>query len=374
MITIHHWLQEMAICKATDLCERPFPILIPGMHPIDIEGALIRIEPKQAIPTRLGDSNPFTVSLVCYPDKVNGPEFDIFRHEAITKEFGAILSIVINRRILSPTTFPASVSGENSVTFMSMQSAADRSVDGPIPENIAPMLTSFFAKIKDMPEDICETLSAASSLHHSALQLFGQDLRSAYLLCISALEHLSRKFGNPPSDWSDWDVANKWDAFFSKNGVDSIVAQAFRDELMRDRHLRLQATFTRYIIDSLSENFWNDEYDEWLYGIDLSRQQWLAPNNYSTKKMSDFIPRDLDILYKMAKSSYKLRNDLVHNGKHISLKEVILPFTDGIDSDAPFPFFIIRRILRDIILQEINKYPESQTMPKFTAHHRTSTE
>lgn len=61
--------------------------------------------------------------------------------------------------------------------------------------------------------------------------LLTRDLASAYALTVSGIECLAQRFGNPPTDWQDWDKAAGWEKFIAKQQFSDQQAQALRSRL-----------------------------------------------------------------------------------------------------------------------------------------------
>lgn len=87
------------------------------------------------------------------------------------------------------------------------------------------------SKIVSLPEPHLSAIATACTLHHGAILLYEKDVRSAYLLLVAAIEVLSRQYGAPPTDWSDWEESSEWEKFMVKIGLSSKQETALRGRL-----------------------------------------------------------------------------------------------------------------------------------------------
>ena len=114
-------------------------------------------------------------------------------------------------------------------------------------------------------------------------------------------------------DWSDWEKSDVWDTLMAEHSFTADQAQAVRDELFRDRQLRLCATFVRYVVERLPADFYDEPWTDWSPTIDAGEGRitdgvWSDP-----RPMNDLMP-DVDGLARALGKSYDAQSAYVHEG------------------------------------------------------------
>jgi hypothetical protein len=97
-------------------------------------------------------------------------------------------------------------------------------------------------------------------------------------------------------------------------GISDSHRAALIERLMKDKQLRLSEIFAHYASTNLRSSFWDIEWQEWMYGINLPEGSWKSPHKLP-RKMGDFVDRDRILLSKALKKSYAARVGVRSLGK-----------------------------------------------------------
>lgn len=335
-------------------------ILVPGFDPLQGNGFLV-FEAGQSI-YRMG-MPPEASGLVRWPEVVSSDGFNI--EDDFPSHLGAALSLVSDRRIEVLDEFPANHEGTNTFTFMATGQVTDRRLISPVEvPDLAEGFKDLSAQLASLTGGAETAITTAIHLHYGAVLLFDRDLAAAYTLLIAALETLSREFGDPPSEWTDWDKAAHWDKFIATQRLTDAQAGALREELMRDRQLRLKQTLVNYVVGSLPDTFWSTPWHEYLYSINAADACWTEGAWQEPKTVGDFLPSDKHILAGALRKSYDARSSFVHSGKRvINMYGQLRNLVYGARVDQPLGFAGLRSILTALIFAELEAHRTRYEMP-----------
>jgi len=365
MKSIVNWLRRVAdITPDGGLAVRLFQVLVPGFEPLDIANWLISVDPQGALPSNIHASGPESLSMIRLPD-LPGREANIHECHQLGSDLASLFSLALNVRVIIPHAFNINVPQLNRLIFQPFSQIIDRSILRPVPNDPKQRIETYLIKIAGLAEEDLSTISAACSVYHASLLLFDREARVAYTLLVAGIEILSRKYGAPPTDWTEWEESDSWDNFIATQDYTSFQAAAIRERLMRDRQLRLGATFCNYAAYRLSDDFWEKPWEEWIYGINANEGTWLPANPMDARIVSDILPKDRAGLQKALGKSYGLRSSIVHAGDWVELLGLSPPPVPALDLNRPLPFAILRAILAELIWQEISTHTKSCCLPDF---------
>ena len=356
------WLERLHQAKPEALREHLLTALTPGFNGLDLSDCLIATEPKGVLRSRPGDTAPVSMALLRYVD-VAQDSIKLQHDEELADELAAILGLAAERRITLPHTLALRVEGSQTVTFLAYGSAVDRRLHGPFPSNLEGAVHEILGRVEGLPTNVRPVLGAAARLHHSAIELFESDLRAAYLLLVVGIEVLSREFGSPPTAWTDWEGSSVWEETFASAGLSEEQRDVIRSRLMKDRQLRLKATFQEYASTRIPDSFWEEPWESWMYPYNPTERKWEAPHLIETRVMRDILPRDRSLLSRMLGNAYDTRSGLVHQGALLTLVDNSIPQAATPDSKRPLPFPVLRSILRCLIRTELETHGRSVPLP-----------
>jgi hypothetical protein len=144
---------------------------------------------------------------------------------------------------------------------------------------------------------------------------------------------------------------------------------------MKDRHLRLKATFVSYGTDKAPDEFWSEAWQDWVPTVELASSS-TGGHWGDWHSMTDFFPEDRRQLRSALQLAYDARSGFVHQGKRsITLQsELMRIIRKGGSGSAPIPFLVLRSLLATLIQQELRERSRSVEMPevewRFEAHGR----
>lgn len=206
-------------------------------------------------------------------------------------------------------------------------------------------------------------LGAAAKLHHSAVEVFENDLRAAYLLSVAGIEVLSREFGCPPGDWTAWEGSEVWEETFASAALSEDQRNAMRSRLMSDKQLRLKATFREYASTRIPDSFWDEPWESWMYPYNASEGRWDAPHVIESRVMGDILSRNRGLLSRLLGRAYDTRSGLVHRGALLAIVDSAIPLAATTDPERPLPFPVLRSILRCLIRTELETHGKAAPLP-----------
>jgi hypothetical protein len=356
MKRLRAWIERLGSESFGSLVEHRFRVIVQGIDSQRRTGTLIGLEPLGRLPSRPGDTTPKSALLLRFLDTPRpGLESGL-----IANELGALLTLVSGCRIEVAMELALSAPPSPGIYFMGI--GGDPTVNGPIPDSSFAVLSDYLSRLSSLDSDDLAALAAAADLHYGAVILAEQDQRAAYVLLVAGLEVLSRRFGAPPASWCDWDLADTWEVLFDRASLSPSQAQAIRDHLMRDRQLRLAATFREYASRSLPEGFWDYPLTTHSYGVHLpqgTRDELLT----DTREIETLVPRDRETLAQALNKTYALRSGIMHRGQEIALFEIGVKSGVPIAADQPLPYAVLRSILATLIRYELERLGQPTPLP-----------
>ena len=372
MREIANWIRRIEQAKPSELGQYYFRVLVPGHEPFEMSGGLIGVTPLGPAPKRPGDSGPECVSIFHLLD-VNNPRPTLEVHQQLVSELVALLTLVSDRRVEIAHEVAIQHPGESNTLFLFLGYGAtrDRRLHGPLNPKIKGQFAEWLSKAASLTEPHLSALGSACTLHQGSVLLFEKDVRSAYVLLVAGIEVLSREYGSPPTNWSEWDESATWDQFAVELGLSAEQATALRQKLMTNRQIRLKATFRQYGASKLPDSFWDEPWEEWFYPVDGPRGQWMNAELQSEKRMRDILPEDRQLLSKCLGRSYDIRSGLVHRGDQLRMQEAALGSRRVIETPAPLPFPVLRSVLLALIKEEIKHYGSEIPLPDLHFHTPT---
>lgn len=358
------WIERLRGAQTSSLREYLLAVLAPGFSGLDLTDCIIASEPKGTLSSRPGDTTPVSLSVLRYVD-VAQENTTLPETEELAGELAAILGLATERRITIPNTLALRIEGSQTVTFLAYGAAADQRLHGLCPSKLETTIHDLLSKIAGLPPNVRPVVGAAARLHHSAVEIFENDLRAAYLLLVAGIELLSREFGSPPSGWADWEGSEVWDRTFESAALSEDQRNTVRSELMNDKQLRLKATFREYASTRLPDSFWDEPWESWMYSYNATEGRWeeAAPHVVETRVMSDVLPRDRKLLSQLLGRAYDMRSGLVHRGALLTLVDSAVPFAATTDPQRPLPFPVLRSVLRCLIRTEVDALAKPVTLP-----------
>ena len=362
MESLARWLEGLATAKPSTVRRHIVRMFVPGHAVMDLDGWLMTTEQPRAVPAGFRGGYPESMVLLAYLDDATFAQ-NAIHHHRLAADIAAAMSVALERRIDIPFEIAARIEGADSLTFLPFGAITDRVITGPLPSDSVSQVAEVFRKVGGLAKGDLATLGAATSLFHGALLLHERDVRSAYTLLVAGIEALSREYGQPPTDWHEWEVSSKWDAFAAEHQLSEVQAGALRDRLMEDRQLRLKATFRSYASSRLRSIFWEQPWVEWMYSFDIPGGRWLEPEILYEGRLNDFLPTDRAALREALGHSYDLRSSYLHEGVWFGPLELTLEPAVTVGMDRPLPFAVLRAILRELILVELAERTQGGSLP-----------
>lgn len=287
------------------------------------------------------------------------------RVDELAASLGGIVGFVLDRRVEVLADVPVAYPEFGTTLFIPTRHAFDRRLSARLDAiTMDRELNRFLEHLRSLEPQKRDTIIAAIELHYGAALLVTHDPHSAYTLLVAALETLSREFGSPPTDWTSWDRAPKWDRLLESQGLSDEQAEAVRRELMRDRQLRLTETFCNYAAQ-VPDSFWTVSWKEFDYTIQLPGGTYGEYQELRSVKLSDVAPRDRDSLRLALRNSYRARSGFVHEGRHtVSYPEALsIPVPPEFDwSRRPLPFAVLRQVFISLIDREVYSAPRADSL------------
>lgn len=354
------WLHRLRTASGTpdELREHVFRAIVPGLHTNIVTDTLIKLEPVGRCSPRPGLTDPSAAALLRFFDTLPRT----LRTSILASEIGALLALASGQQIEVAMELLVKVEGQLDTFFLGLGPTIDRTCRGPITPGAQAEFIESLSRVESLDPGDLEALSAASNLHYAALLLSDHDLRSAYLLLVSALEVLSRQFGVPPTDWHRWEGSEAWDALFQRVALSDEQASVVREFLMKDRQLRLKATFRDYAATRLPDSFWDQEWEEWLYPFHTALKDWGGVERHA-KPIREVLPFDRDLLFRSLGYTYDIRSSLVHKGVHIDRLSMGVRAGAPVEPTEPLPYAVLRAVVRALIRIELSSRSEVIDLP-----------
>ncbi|MFG1745782.1 hypothetical protein ACGFJ4_16580 [Micromonospora chalcea] len=332
----------------------------PGLQPL-LGNGLVGVEPLSVLHVPGEDAS--AVSLLRYITA--GTESRTFDLHGQAAMLGALLTLVTDRRCqVAPEVF-AKVDGQEDHFAIPVTGQVDSTLGAPMPawEQIDPRFREVVARLTSLSNDDMAAVSAAIHMHYCAALLLTRDLAGAYALTVGGIECLAQRFGNPPTEWQEWDKAAGWEKFITKHQLSAQQAEALRGRLMKDQHIKLAETFATYATNRLPEGFWAQPVRSYQWGIKADpagahpiEGSWSEPQPLGPEFADD--PGKAKAAFKTA---YQLRSGFLHAGKRevTFIRDAFhgaLP-ANGRDSSpgdkARLTMAQLRAVLRSLIIREL---------------------
>ena len=363
MKSLAAWLQRLAEVNPE---EEPiinfFRVIAPGSESLDVTDWLLSIDPQGPLADDLRATCPESWSIIRVPD-LPRQETNLHERHRFAADLASLLSLALDRKVVIPIDHAVQMPGN--VHFLPVSQIADQGIIGPLPSAPKDRLSTYLTAVGGLPDEHQEPIGAAASAYYGALLLFDREPRAAYMLLVSGIEALSKKYGSPPTDWKDWEESSNWECVFAEQGLTENQITAFRDKLMRDKQLRLGERFRNYVSTRLGDGFWQKPLDHWVYGIVANTGQRLPAVNMRSFRVLDVLPLDRDHLKKLLKNSYNLRSGIVHQANWVELMTLALPPAQELNAKRPLPFSILRLILAELIWLELSSHSKPSQLPDF---------
>jgi hypothetical protein len=159
------------------------------------------------------------------------------------------------------------------------------------------------------------------------------------------------------------------DRVFTELELTESQAEGLREELVKNRHLRLRQTFTSYVIGSLPDDFWTIEIEDFHPEI---RMEPDGTSSFTGMKAGDpvlisrLVPRDGDTLRRRLLVSYDARSSYVHDGSGRSSMQSTVTQLLASDPEpkTPIAFAALRAMLRSLLLTEMTARSTPTDLPE----------
>ncbi len=233
--------------------------------------------------------------------------------------FGALLTLVANRRCNVLNEVMAKVEGQEKTICIPVAARVDSVLTAPMPEwdRLDASLRRVAGLLASLSDADGEALAAAMHLHHCAALLTPHDVAAAYALVIAGLEALAQHFGSPTHEWADWDKATGWDRWSDEQRLSATQRQSLRDRLMRDSHIRLSETFATYVSTRLPQDFWKQDVAEYTWGVDGLTGTALPGAWGKPAPRARFLAENPGLAKQALKKSYQARSRFLHAGTRV---------------------------------------------------------
>lgn len=363
MQQLAQWLRRLKDATPENLSEAIFRVMLLGDGPIGFTDTIVKLEPVGRVAERPGSTEPTALSFLRFYD-IRGTQ-PTMTSAVVASEIGSLLALASDRRIEVAMELMLTVQGrpQTEKTLLPLGSVLDRRARGPLPADLREEFIQLAGRLSSLSADDVAAVGDAANLHYAALLLAELDIRSAYVLLVAALEVLSRAYGNPPSDWTDWEDSARWDAVMTAAGLSLQQSEAIRAQLLSDKHLRLKATFREYVATQLPEEFLSGTWTEWMRPVSIADgvSKWGALQARE-RPMRTIVP-DRATLRSALGRTYDLRSGIVHKGDDVRLMDVGLREGAPIGPKEPLPYPLLRQVVRSLIMHELSKRSSPQPLP-----------
>lgn len=284
-------------------------------------------------------------------------QFDTVGRDAM---FGALLTLVTDRRCQVVPEVMARVEGQEHSFALPLAGAVDTHLGAPMPDwtQVDAAFRDAVARLTSLADDDMRALSAAIHMHYCASLLTTRDLVGAYALLVGGIECLAQHFGSPPTAWADWDESASWEKFIARQDLTEAQAAALRARLMKDKPIKLAETFATYAVTRLPAGFWQEPVRSYTWGVDAMSAR-PREGSWSDPQPRGAVFADDPAVVKAAfKTAYALRSQFLHAGKRaISFAGDV--FSTVVAADRPtgekprLSAAQLRVVLRTLIMQEL---------------------
>ena len=276
---------------------------------------------------------------------------------------GSLLTLAADRRCQLIPELSARVQGAANAFMIPMNLRTDDTLTAPMPSwsAVDKQLADAVARLVTMPEKDASAIMAAIHMHYSSALLFTRDITGAYALAVGGVETLAARYGKTSTNWEDWDRAGSWEKFFKKNSLSEEQAQALRDRLLSENHIRLTERFVSYVCENLPGNFWAEKVRAYVWGIDSSSGEPIQGDWHDNGPRSQQFAEEPTALRAAVRASYQRRSRFVHAGERSAgFVEELFGIGPGNVRDS-LSYAQLRAGLRRLILTELSKRGD----PKF---------
>lgn len=357
------WLRRLPSMKDPKNVRRmTLRMFVPGHSMMNFDNWLFTTEQPTPVPAGFRAGFPESVALLAY---LEASEYaDNARHNCrLAIDIATAMSLALERRIDLPFELVLTVPGSKTVTFMPYSAIVDRIITAPLPPDPKSLIVRVLEQLGGLEDKDISIIGAAASMFHGALLLHDRDIRAAYTLLIAGIETLSREYGHPPTDWSDWENSTEWDAFAADISLSADQSTALRNRLMANQQLRLRATFRSYAATRLSPSFWDRAWNEHMYELQVPQGSWGQGGQLYSGKVRDFLTSERTELSRGLARSYDMRSSYVHSGEWSDPFDLTLDPRAPVEMRRPLPFAIMRAILRELIVTEMAARAQPYTVP-----------
>lgn len=327
-------------------------LIHPGLTPAEGNG-LLATEPQGTLV--MPGSGPQAITLLRFI--CAAPSFlddgELYERDAM---FGSILTLATDRLCqVVPEIFAQT--GDGQVLAIPSASQVDSVLSAPLPDwdSIDADVRELAARMTSLSSDDAAAISAAMHMHYSASLLLARDLSGAFALLVGGIECLAQRFGQPPTEWSDWDQANSWDRFISENGLTLAQGEALRERLKSQTHMKLAETFSAYATSRLPDDFWEQPVRRYIWTIDSETKRVTGGSWSQPEPRNSGFGGDKRTVKKSFKMAYARRSQFLHAG----MRNVT--FVEDLFGDDPGATRIslstaqLRASLRELILLELRE-------------------
>lgn len=362
MKAITSWLKRLRNIDHGQIIRHLFRVYVPGKQPLDITNWLIECEPRPIYSRNPNQNVTETMSVGWLVDEKRNLT-SLFDQQRLSVELGALFSFALDRRVSIPFEVSLNIQGTDQYIFTPYSEIVDRTILGPIHSDSLSRIVALFSSIQNLSEADQGTIGDAISLYHASMILFDKEIRSAYTLIIAGMEVLAMAYGDPPKEWTDWEDHKKWETLFDRIELSCEQSEQIKFEMLRNRNLRLKATFRKYCNERLSDAFWDNEYEEWMNPLDGNKGVRMEQFLYKKRKISETLPKDRGLLCKLLGISYDLRSKFVHRGHWLGPIDLASPPNGLVPPDKPIPYSILRQLFCELIKSEISDRSSPSDLP-----------
>jgi len=339
---------------------------------LDFDEFLVRVEDGRQEAYAFG-ALPGHLSVLAWPDEE--PAGGTLGDQAIAAQIGGLLTLATNRRVqVAASDIVLTREGSTNRVFLPTNSVLDRGLSAPITVDPRSELKTLLEAVYGLAAEDRETISAAIELHYAATLLINVDPNAAYALVVAGLERLSRRYGDVPVDWRDWEHAPRMDLAFEELALSDDQIARLRAEMLADRHLRLRHTFASYASERLTDEFWSLEMDDAVPGIEMTPDGSAIFRGVGLAQpipISKLVPSDRAVLRRRLLRSYDARSSYVHEGRRREAAAATVGEIVGREGapTEPLAFAGLRMILRELVLAELAQRSTGRDLPPPVMRH-----
>jgi hypothetical protein len=363
------WVNELTPCgDQIPLLHVAQRMIHPGLEPLQGKG-FVGAQPDRQLD--LPGHWPHSSAILHWFERAEeGAARDAFGAEEQDSAVGALFTLVADRRCEVVPEVMAGVEGSARQLAIPISVLVDPALGSPMPgwDELNHDLGVTLARIASLGDDDARTISDAMHMHYCAALLATSDLTGAYALVVGGLETLAQKYGSPPSDWAEWDLAESWDGFMAEQQLTGAQSAALRDRLMRDKQIRLAETFATYVSNRVPPAFWGEPVRVYQWSVNgltgvPQGGLWEAGG-----PRAGAFAGDRRELKKALKRSYYARSRFIHAG------ERAVPFSEDLVGRIPghgddrLSFAALRAALRRLILTELESRASGDRLPPLEWH------